>query len=109
MSQIAHYMPLAEQRDTGNRRDRQMAGYNTSFELTVNDIERIEAALRLHKQAVSLERLELMEANGTSSDAARTERVDAELAAIHDLLGRLHNQKIFYRPTNTDKAPYVGG
>lgn len=86
-----------------------MAGYNKNFELTVDDIERIESALRLHKQAVSLERLELLETTGAPSDSARTEMINTELSAINDLLGRLHNQKIFYRPTKAKKAPYVSG
>ncbi|WP_424984526.1 hypothetical protein [Microbulbifer sp. S227A] len=86
-----------------------MAGYNKTFELTVDDIDRIETALRLHKQAVSLDRIELSEAQGTASDTSRAGRIDAELIAIHDLLGRLHNQKIFYRPTKAQKVPYVSG
>ncbi|MEY8831415.1 hypothetical protein AB9K34_23840 [Sedimentitalea sp. XS_ASV28] len=86
-----------------------MAGYNKTFELTVNDIDRIETALRLHKQAVSRERIELADAQGATTDASRAERIDAELTAIHDLLGRLHNQKIFYRPAKAKKVPYVSG
>ena len=86
-----------------------MAGYNKTFELTVDDIELIEAALRLHKQAVSLERLALMETPAASPETTKAERIDTELSAIHDLLGRLHNQKIFYRPTKAKKAPYVSG
>lgn len=86
-----------------------MAGYNKNFELTVDDIERIEAALRLHKQAVSLERLALLEETDAPSDTTRSDLIDTELSAIHDLLGRLHNQKIFYRPAKAKKAPYVSG
>ncbi|MDU9006323.1 hypothetical protein [Sedimentitalea todarodis] len=86
-----------------------MAGYNKNFELTVDDIERIESALRLQKRSVSLERLELLETSSAASDTERTEQINAELSAIHDLLGRLHNQKIFYRPAKVKKAPYVSG
>ena len=51
---------------------------NTKFKLTVRDIEIIENALLEQEQT----------------------------AEIRDLLGRLHNQKNWYRPKN---AIYVGG
>lgn len=59
-----------------------MPKYNKSFDLTLEDIEMIEDALR------------------------RTKRdADVDARKVSDLLGRLHNQKIFYRPEGT----YVGG
>ena len=51
---------------------------NTKFTLTVRDIELIEQALRSVKQT----------------------------REVHELLGKIHNQKNFYRPKD-DK--YVGG
>jgi hypothetical protein len=51
--------------------------YNKHFELDINDIALIEAALR-------------------ALPASKE---------VHELLGRLHNQKIWYRP----KGAYVGG
>ncbi|MGK7653498.1 MULTISPECIES: hypothetical protein [unclassified Roseovarius] len=61
-----------------------MSRFNEHFELSVEDMELIESALH-------------------QSKAHQPEPVTRR---IHDLLGRLHNQKIFYRPKS---APYVGG
>jgi hypothetical protein len=64
-----------------------MAKYNRNFDLSRQDLELIEAALR----------------NATTRE---TSEVDIDLRAAHELLGRLHNQKIFYRPK--DKV-YISG
>lgn len=59
-----------------------MAKYNTKFDLSPEDMELIEAALQ------------------------KTKAEDHSVSRkVHDLLGRLHNQKIFYRP----KGTYVSG
>jgi len=65
---------------------------NTQFDLTVEDLDLIEDALRRSKA-------ELCE-QVPGQAAARD-----EVHAIHDLLGRLHNQKEFYRPAKG----YIGG
>ena len=70
-----------------------MPKYNTQFELTVEDLDLIEDALRSKKMADAQK--------GAKSGGAKTRVRD-----IHDLLGRLHNQKTFYRPA---KGPYVSG
>jgi len=67
---------------------------NTSFDLSVEDLDLIETALRQSKA-------ELCEKVMGASDA----KAKAEIADIHDLLGRLHNQKTFYRP----REGYIGG
>lgn len=70
-----------------------MPKFNTNFELSVSDLDLIEDALRASKLAK------------TQADIkARAD--DEDVRQIHDLLGRLHNQKTFYRPA---KGPYVGG
>ena len=69
-----------------------MTKYNKTFELSVDDIDRIEDALRASKLNLSQK---------SASDDAETEARE-----IHELLGRLHNQKNFYRP---NKGTYVGG
>ena len=84
-----------------------MPGYNTQFELTVDDIELIEDALQLRKSDLSLKRLELL--NDAQADTQALDNIDATLSETHDLLGRLHNQKVFYRPSSAKAAPYVGG
>ncbi|MEP1587307.1 MAG: hypothetical protein ABJR46_00480 [Tateyamaria sp.] len=70
-----------------------MPKYNTNFELNIQELDLIEAALRRSKLAQTQDDLK-------SSDA------DDEARQIHNLLGKLHNQKTFYRPT---KGTYVGG
>ncbi|MEO0668739.1 MAG: hypothetical protein AAFZ99_12585 [Pseudomonadota bacterium] len=70
-----------------------MPGYNKNFELSIKDLDLIEEALRASK---------LAKAQAHAKSAAATEKV----RDIHELLGRLHNQKTFYRPA---KGTYVSG
>ncbi len=79
-----------------------MPRHNTQFDLTIRDMELIEAALQSHKKELSLERLNLLAADDDVS------ALDAALVDLHDLMGRLHNQKVFYRP-NDAEIPYVSG
>jgi len=62
-----------------------MAKPNENFNLTVRDVELIEVSLRLRM---------------TLSESQETKR------EINELLGRLHNQKMWYRPA---KETYVSG
>jgi hypothetical protein len=62
-----------------------MVAYNKNFELDMVDIDMVEAALRQMQHL--------------STD-------NAEQHKISELLGRIHHQKQWYRPT---KGPYVGG
>ena len=66
-----------------------MAAPNRQIDLTVEDMELIEAALRARKAE-------------RTADNHRC----GEARQIHELLGRLHNQKVFYRPK---RQTYVGG
>lgn len=87
-----------------------MAAYNKTFELTIDDIEMIETALQRHKKDLSLRRLQLLAAEAPSEEeSAELARLDSQLVEAHDLLGRLHNQKIFYRPRPAVETPYVSG
>ena len=61
---------------------------NRTFELSVEEMDLIERALLERKTARSNEDMSCSEAR-----------------EIHELLGRLHNQKIFFRP----KSTYVSG
>lgn len=85
-----------------------MPRFNTSFELTVPDIELIETALQLRKQEMSLQRIALLPSNAPE-DAEQVAALDDALGNLHDLMGRLHNQKVFFRPDDTGDAPYVSG
>ncbi len=68
-----------------------MASYNRKFELSIGDMELIEVALR-KKLAAQQE-----------TDESSKNEVSAQ---VHDLLGRLHSQKTFYRPKD---GPYISG
>lgn len=74
-----------------------MPKYNRNFELSVEDLDLIETALRRKKRILNESRM---------SGQAAPQETDQELHAIHDLLGRLHNQKVFYRPK---ASAYIGG
>lgn len=75
-----------------------MPQYNDMFELSVTDMELIETSLRTRFETLSRE-----DPGGGSGLAEDQEKL---LRQIHDLLGRLHNQKVFYRPRD---ETYVGG
>nr|WP_174822817.1 hypothetical protein [Ruegeria lacuscaerulensis] len=68
------------------------------FELSVEDMDLIEQALRL---AITVN-------SASSVDETDESRQDRETSVrkMHDLLGRLHDQKIFYRPKS---GTYIGG
>lgn len=66
---------------------------NRTFDLSVADLDLIETALRSKKRALNAGEL-------AANDA------EVVLKDIHDLLGRLHNQKTFYRPK---ASVYVSG
>ncbi len=81
-----------------------MAAYNRNFELSVQDLEVIEAALREKKRELSEQAHE--EHCAVRNEVQICEETTEEVRVIHDLLGRLHNQKVFYRPRS---QPYIGG
>jgi len=69
---------------------------NTKFELSVKDIKIIEEAL---SNKVSRRSQRIL-------DGEDPEILQTEASEIRDLLGRIHNQKNWYRPS---KEVYVGG
>ncbi len=75
-----------------------MPQYNEMFKLSVNDMDLIETALRRTQHALSQEQL-------VQSDEGKGDHVET-IRQIRELLGRLHNQKIFYRPKD---SVYIGG
>lgn len=72
-----------------------MSSPNTSFNLNVRDIEIIEQALRAKagRRGIAI-------AQGETS-----EKLKEEMQEIQELLGRMHEQKVWYRP----KGVYVSG
>ncbi len=73
-----------------------MVKANKKFDLSIRDIEIIEQALR-----AKAGRRGLAIANGETSPQLRE-----ELRELQDLLGRIHDQKVWFRPK--DKT-YVSG
>ena len=76
-----------------------MTAYNANFELSVEDVDLIETALRQSKKELSSQMIGADNTDSVPGD-------DGTLRQIHDLLGRLHNQKVFYRPR---RQAYIGG
>ena len=81
-----------------------MPKYNAKIELSVQDMELIEDALRQSEHELATKALFTKKADMKSGEEG--EELDGSVRQIHDLLGRLHNQKVFYRPMS---GAYVGG
>ena len=86
-----------------------MPSYNTKFDLDIDDLDVIETALRERKKELSLERLNMLGGDGGAPEAQALAALDAAINATHELLGRLHNQKVFYRPKAVQDTPYISG
>ena len=71
-----------------------MTAFNDKFELDLDEMDVIEDALRQQVKTLSM----------TREPAANLDQ-ERKLRAMKTLLGRLHNQKVFYRP----KRGYIGG
>ena len=83
-----------------------MSKPNTHFELSVEDIDIIESALQRQIRVLTERRLTAIQSTIKPEwelDSVR--EIDREVKEIYKLLGRLHNQKEWYRP----KDNYVGG
>ena len=81
-----------------------MPRYNRQFDLSIADVDMIEEALRARGRELSRMRLALSEENPAHLESIRV--IEQDLRENEALLGRLHDQKIFYRP---QAAVYVGG
>ena len=80
---------------------------NTEFKLSVRDIEIIEHALQQQMRKLNVRRETSIQSTIKPVwELESVREIDAELKEIHQLLGRLYNQKNFYRPKN---KIYVGG
>lgn len=80
--------------------------YNREFELDLDDIDLIEKALNHQLTRLGESRLTLTESTvKPEHEIASVAEIDEKIKQINNLLGRLHNQKIWYRP----KGTYIGG
>lgn len=81
-----------------------MAKFNRTFKLSIEDVDLIEEALRARGRELCRMRRALSDQNLADIEAIRV--VEQDQRDGEELLGRLHDQKIFYRPNST---VYVGG
>ena len=85
-----------------------MSKPNTEFNLGLSDIDIIEDALNsvIARRSSSM-RLIADNTVENTTDMKSYREIRQEIADMRDLLGRLHNQKNWYRPQN--QAIYVSG
>lgn len=81
-----------------------MPRYNRSFDLTISDVDLIEEALRARGRELCRMRRALADENPAHFEAITV--IERDQRENEELLGRLHDQKIFYRP---QQSVYVGG
>ncbi|MEJ6401333.1 hypothetical protein [Yoonia sp. 2307UL14-13] len=81
-----------------------MPRYNKQFELSIADVDLIEEALRARGRELCKMRRALSEENPAHLESIKV--IEQDQREGEELLGRLHDQKIFYRPK---AAVYVGG
>ena len=85
-----------------------MTQANTSFDLDVRDVELIENALN---SIITKQSAIFISGAGNSNEKPMVEtcpvRIKGQITELRDLLGKLHNQKIWYRPKG--EHTYVGG
>lgn len=80
---------------------------NTNFELGVEDIEIIEHALQKELKRLAEHRLSYTQSTiKLEHEIDSVKQIDNEVKDIRNLLGRLHNQKVWYRPK---QQTYIGG
>ena len=85
-----------------------MAKANTSFDLDVRDVELIENALNsvITKRSSTI----INSANNSNTEPTQENcpvEIKGQISELRDLLGKLHNQKVWYRPKN--RFAYIGG
>ena len=80
---------------------------NTTFNLDIRDVELIENALNsvITKQSSTM--INSADNHNVKPQENCPVAAKSQIAELRDLLGRLHNQKIWYRPRNA--ATYIGG
>ncbi|MEP5729130.1 MAG: hypothetical protein ABJL67_07120 [Sulfitobacter sp.] len=81
-----------------------MKTFNRNFQLTINDVELIEEALRARGRELCRMRRALSDEDPADIESIRVIEDDQRIG--EELLGRLHGQKVFYRPKT---SVYVSG
>ncbi|MDG1170260.1 MAG: hypothetical protein P8N14_13770 [Sulfitobacter sp.] len=81
-----------------------MPSYNRNFKLSIDDVNLIEEALRARGRELCRMRRALSDQDLADMESIRV--IEEDQREGEELLGRLHDQKIFYRPSS---KVYVGG
>ncbi len=81
-----------------------MPTYNRNFQLSIEDVDLIEEALRARGRELCRMRRALGDENPADMESVRV--VEEDQRKGEELLGRLHEQKVFYRPKT---SVYVSG
>ena len=81
-----------------------MAKPNKTFNLHVKYLELIEDALH---SVIAKRSNDLITAGGAKNSTVDRASAEAEMSEMRDLLGRLHNQKNWFRPKTGHS--YIGG
>lgn len=80
-----------------------MTSYKDTFNFNVSDINLIEQSVR--NQIHTLSKYGLAEGNG---EPAQDADCDRQIKQLHELLGKIQNQKIWYGQVNETKDPITG-
>ena len=79
---------------------------NTTFNLSIEDIDLIEQALNYQLSRLTEQRITHIESTIVPVDQLDSGKyIDYQISNVRELLGNLHNQKNWYRPTGV----YVSG
>jgi len=76
-----------------------MSNYNTEFQLNLEELEAIEHSMLYRLKRLTTRRL-------TVKKDSSKEKIDVEVKHIQELLGKIHNQKEWWRPKN---KVYISG
>lgn len=76
-----------------------MSSYNKEFQLNLEELEAIEHSMLYRLKRLTTRRL-------TVKKASSKEKIDVEVKHIQELLGKIHNQKEWWRPKN---KVYISG
>jgi hypothetical protein len=74
------------------------AKYRKQFDINPDDLEIIESALIERARVLCLEMLEKQATAANERGAGCADELNTEMTEIQMLLGKLHNQKIWYSP-----------
>ena len=76
-----------------------MSSYNTEFQLNIEELKTIEDSMLYRLKRLTTRRL-------TVKKDSSKQKIDVEVKHIQELLGKIHNQKEWWRPKN---KVYISG